>query len=199
MSGGEPDKQIVGDGHAVRQISQALLMVLQHLVCFCCFSTCCLITPMQTCVVVAISVFGATLGAGFQLILLTTAFGAALLLLAAFKPFAAAGANLLGMQSCGCLMLSAQAALVFNMLAALSEDNTLPEASQAANGVAAVVLVINVVFVLSVFWRVLRAVDWQKVLGLAQRMRKAAVPLCGRAAGGGGCCVGRGVAKTLSV
>lgn len=59
----------------------------------------------------AISVFGATLGAAIQCILLTAACGVAQTLLGVFKPFAYREANLVSMQAFGCLVLSAQAAL----------------------------------------------------------------------------------------
>jgi hypothetical protein len=58
-------------------------------------------------------------------------------------------------------MLTAQGALVSRVLAMASSDDAA--AAGAATGVGAVVLAINLVFVLSVVWRVLRAVEWGAV------------------------------------
>lgn len=113
---------------------------------------------MQTCVVVAIGVFGATLGSTFQCVLLVTAFAAALLLLAVFKPFVNKEANLIGMLSCGCLLITAQAPLVFALLRGEEESGGL-----AASIVAVIVLLVNIVFVSALVWRLVRAVDWQRV------------------------------------
>lgn len=131
-------------------------------------------TPLQTCVVVAIGVFGATLGAAFQCILLGAAFGTSLLLLAVFKPYSDRTSHTVGAQSLACLMLTAQGALVLTLLATSGSEST----AAAATGVAAVVLAVNAVFVLSVLWRLLRAAEWgvvaqaaRSVAGLVQRFK----------------------------
>jgi hypothetical protein len=63
--------------------------------------------------------------------------------------------------------------------------------------------VVNVVFVLSVVWRLLRDVDWHKLFGLAQRMRRHVVAPWASHAGACGCCMRRGAAapnkQSLSV
>jgi hypothetical protein len=140
---------------------------------------------LQTCIVVAISVFGATLGAAFQCILLTAACGVAQTLLGVFKPFAYREANLVSMQAFGCLVLSAQAALVFELLVLADADTVAAE-----TGVAAVVLLVNIVFVLSVVWRIVTAIDWAEVGGTAGKVGKAAASkLSGCASGGSGGCL----------
>lgn len=127
----------------------------------------------------AISVFGATLGAAIQCILLTAACGVAQTLLGVFKPFAYREANLVSMQAFGCLVLSAQAALLFDLLAASGPGN-----SAAANGVGAFVFVVNAVYVVSVFWRAVCSIDWRE---LGSMGRVAADRLGGCAGGGVGC------------
>jgi hypothetical protein len=127
---------------------------------------------MQTCAVVAIGVFGATLGAAYQCIVLSAAFGVSLLLLAVFKPYNHAAANALGAQSIACLMLTAQGALVFSMLAITDPDAAADSAVAAAvTAIGAVVLAINVVFVVSMMWRVLRVVEWDAVAKAAANAR----------------------------
>lgn len=144
---------------------------------------------LQTCIVVAISVCGATLGAAFQCILLTAACGVAQTLLGVFKPFAFREANLVSMQAFGCLVLSAQAVLVFELLV-MADGST----AAAANGVAAFVLFVNILFVLSVLWRVVTAVDWAGLGGTAGKVGKAAAAKlggCGGGSAGSGGCWGR--------
>lgn len=147
---------------------------------------------LQTCIVVAISVFGATLGAPFQCILLTAACGVAQTLLGVFKPFEFREANLVSMQAFGCLMLSAQAALVFELLVLIDAGN-----AAAANGVAALVLVVNIVFVLSMLWRIVTAIDWAAVGGNAGTLGRAAASKLSGCAGSCNCsgttggCMGR--------
>jgi hypothetical protein len=146
-----------------------------------------LLLPLQTCVVVAISVFGATMGAAWQCILLTAACGVAQTLLGVFKPFAYREANLVSMQAFGCLVLSAQAALVFELLVLTGEENT----AVAANFVAVVTLLVNIAFVLSVLWRMVTAIDWAEIGGTAGSLgRAAASKLGGCANGGNGGCLG---------
>ena len=126
--------------------------------------------------------FGATLGAAYQCILLTAAFGTVLLLLAAFKPFAHTAATLVGLQSLMCLLLSAQAALAVSLLGAEGPG----ENSAAANGVAATVLCVNVVFVLSFVWRVVRVIDWRFVAEKVGHVAKAAALGCSKSITGKG-------------
>jgi hypothetical protein len=115
---------------------------------------------LQTCAVVAIGVFGATLGAAYQCILLSAAFGISLLLLAVLKPYNHAAVNALGAKSFACLTLTAQGALVLSMLAVTESEGTANQQAAATTAVAAAVLAVNVAFVVSVIWRVLRVVEW---------------------------------------
>jgi len=113
----------------------------------------------------AISVFGATLSAPFQCILLNAAFGVSLLLLAVFRPYAHQDSNVMAMQSCACLLLTAQAPLLFALMKSEGQDDDM-----AANAVAAVFMLINMAFVLSAAWRLVRAVNWSQVLKAVQQL-----------------------------
>lgn len=130
---------------------------------------------LQTCLVVAISVFGVTLGAEFQCILLTAAFGASLLLLAAFRPFSHHAANLVGIQGCACLLVSVQAALAIHLLTLEGSENTA-----AATGVAVAVLCVNLIFALSFLWRVLHAIDWTGISRVTRRVAQCAAGHCSK-------------------
>lgn len=95
----------------------------------CCSVVACLLA-LQTCVVAAINAFGATLPAVYQCALFTAAFGIALVLLSVFRPFEQRAPNLVGIQSLGCLILTAQAALVTAALTASSVDDGTLRAPQ---------------------------------------------------------------------
>lgn len=113
------------------------------------------------------------MGATAQCLLLATAFGGVMLLLAMFQPFKHRAVGNMAAQSCACLLYSTQAALVFDMV--LPED---PRTPTITNGVAASAIVVNGVFVLSVLWRLLRAVDWASVRSAMSRVTKSAGAKC---------------------
>jgi hypothetical protein len=139
---------------------------------------------LQTCVVAAINAFGATLPAVYQCALFTAAFGVALVMLSVFRPFEQRTPNLVGIQSLGCLILTAQAALVTAALTASSvADGASSSGTAAATAVCAVVIVVNVVFVLSFAWQLVRVVDWAAV---GSATRKVSTKITSRCSG----CVG---------
>jgi hypothetical protein len=79
-------------------------------------STCCLwegVVTIQCLVLVAISVFGYTLGPFHQALLMTAAFAVIGLMLLACKPHNAQRAGKVHLQSIGCLMLTSFSALSF--------------------------------------------------------------------------------------
>lgn len=120
---------------------------------------------LQTCVVVAISVFGATLGANYQCILLAAACYIAQALLGHFKPFAHKEVTLVATQAFGCMVLSALAALAINLLVEEGSSH-----ADAAVGVGVAVLLINITLVFSFIWYALRAVDWVGLARVADNM-----------------------------
>jgi len=120
---------------------------------------------LQTCAVVAISVFGATLGANYQCILLAAACYIAQALLGHFKPFTHKEVTLVATQAFGCMVLNALAALAINLLVEEGAGH-----ASAVAGVGVAVLLINIGLVLSFIWHVLRAVDWAGLARTADNM-----------------------------
>lgn len=142
---------------------------------------------LQTCVVVAISVFGATLPAVYQCVLFTAAFGMAFLLLAIFRPFSHHRANVIGLQSLACLILTAQAALV---VATLASTDVEAAYTAAAVAVCVVAICVNVLFALSFGVQLLLVVDWAAI---SKAMGSTASKLgCGAESRRGGCLAGKG-------
>lgn len=105
------------------------------------------------------------------------------------QTFAYREANLVSMQAFGCLVLSAQAALVFELLVLTSEEKSTVDAT--GTFVAVVTLLINIAFVLSVLWRMVTAIDWAGIGGTAGSLGRAAASKLGGCAGGG-CLGGKG-------
>jgi hypothetical protein len=144
--------------------SHLALSFAPNLMLPCCLPAAACTIHTQTCAVVAVGVFGATLGAAYQCIVLSAVFGVSLFLLTTFKPYNHEAAHALDAQGLACLMLTAQGALVFSVLAITDPDAAADSAAAAAvSAVGGVVVAINVIFVVSVMWRVLRVVEWDVV------------------------------------
>jgi hypothetical protein len=139
---------------------------------------------VQSCVILAISVFGSTLETVYQCTLFTVAFGIALVLLAVFKPFAHRQSNSVGIQSLGCLILTTQGTLVIAALAASDTDGPDGSNAAAATAVGTVLLLVNIVFVLSFVWQVVRLVDWRMVSSKASSVTTAAATKLGSSCDG---------------
>jgi hypothetical protein len=109
---------------------------------------------LETAILVAISVFGVNVGAFYQCLLML----AALMLIShmqlGFKPYLHPQTRKAMVQSTHCLLLTALAGLSFLPYG--------PVQASAAYGLAmgGIVLAVNVVFVCSVLWQLLRLIDW---------------------------------------
>lgn len=100
----------------------------------------------------------------------------------------------IGIQSLGCLVLTAQAASVTAALTASGSDDSTATTSAAATAVCSVVIFVNTMFVASFGWQVVRLVDWRVVSSKASKLTRAAAVRCGvcNRAQSGGCLTAKG-------
>jgi hypothetical protein len=128
-------------------------------------SCCCFWEGVVTCqclVLVAISVFGYTLGPFHQALVMTAALAFIGLLLLACKPYSVQHAGRVHLQSIGCLMLTSFSALSFVAQGCIAASTS----SVVGLVLAAVALGVNAVFVASVVWQLLQLVQWRRVYGV---------------------------------
>jgi hypothetical protein len=111
----------------------------------------------QTSAVVAISIFSAQTQIYYQALALTGAFVAMGLLLAVFKPHATRAAGHVALHSMGCLALTSYVALTL-----LPYGSTQPSLAYV-RAAGAVLLCLNLGFIVSVLWKLARLVKWQQV------------------------------------
>jgi hypothetical protein len=122
----------------------------------------------QTMALVAVSVFGANMGATFQAVVMTAVLAVFLYLLMAFKPFAyqrTGGSMLFGVQ---CLLLTSFVGHTFQLAASSrSQLQSQAEGQQAAATYGIVMgvllLLVNLAYVSSVLWQLVQLMEWQAV------------------------------------
>lgn len=112
---------------------------------------------LQTVLLVAISVFGYNVVPYYQNLCINAGLALTAFLLLAVRPHAHASAGKAALQSIGCLFITIYAALSFIKLSELPTSK--------ANGMAmgAIVWLVNLAFVLSTVWQLVRLVDWPHV------------------------------------
>jgi hypothetical protein len=121
------------------------------------------VVVLQTIVLVMVGTFGYALGPYYQALVITAALGIILVLLLSVRPHVSAAAGVVSLRSLGVLITTAFAALTF-----LPYRNISP-APGYTMAMGVFVLLINVVFVLSTVWQLLRLVNWAAVRRLACR------------------------------
>jgi hypothetical protein len=135
---------------------------------------------LSTIVLVMIGTFGFALGPYYQSLVITAALGISGVLLLAVRPHNCAAAGTVSLQGVGALITTSFSALTF-----LSYRNVTP-AYGYTMFMGAVVLLVNVAFVLSAVWKLLRLIEWATVAHIAcslfMILRRIVVPL--RQAGG---------------
>jgi hypothetical protein len=131
------------------------------------------VTCCQTICLVAIGTFGHVMGVYFQSLVLTAALGIICVLLLMVRPHTSQLAGSVTLFSVWVLITTAFSALTF-----LSYHNVTP-AYGYTMAMGVFVLVINIVFVISTLWRLLRLVEW----GVVRR-------LCGCCGSIAPCCSG---------
>lgn len=116
---------------------------------------------LSTIVLVMIGTFGFALGPYYQSLVITAALGISGVLLLAVRPHNCAAAGTVSLQSVGALITTSFSALTF-----LSYRNVTP-AYGYTMFMGAVVLLVNVAFVLSAVWKLLRLIEWGSVAHIA--------------------------------
>jgi hypothetical protein len=127
----------------------------------------------QTMALVAVSVFGANLGATFQAVVMTAVLAVFLYLLVAFNPFAyrrTGRSMLFGVQ---CLLFTTFVGHTFQLTSSTANFRALPqlqaEGQQAAAAatyglvMGVLLLVVNLAYVGSVLWQLVQLMEWQAV------------------------------------
>jgi hypothetical protein len=122
----------------------------------------------ETTAVVAVSVFGVNIGAFYQIIAMTAVLMLMMYLLLACRPFADAQSGRCILQGVQCLLLTSFLGLTFLRSCTLYPSQTYGLA------MGALLLAINLVYLCSVVVLLLRAVDWQRVLGVLLAWAKCA-------------------------
>lgn len=128
---------------------------------FCYFEGVC---AFSTIILVAVSVFGLNLGQHYQLLVLSMALIVFFTILLGFMPYAQPAANAVAVQAVALLLLTCYAGM--SLLPASrpkQHHDELAPGPAYATAVSIVVVVLNLVFILSVLWRLARIMDWQAV------------------------------------
>lgn len=112
------------------------------------------VVVLQTIVLVMIGSFGFALGPYYQSLVITAALVIILVLLLSVKPHYSTPAGVVTLQSVGVLFTTAFSALTF-----MQYRNIVP-APGYTMAMGVFVLLLNVVFVLSTLWKLLRVVEW---------------------------------------
>jgi hypothetical protein len=112
----------------------------------------------QTVALVCITVFGYTMGSYHQALVMNAVLALVLVLQMLYRPYRSQALHYLRVASCCCLLLTTYAAMSFF---SFSTRVVVPEAYKLAMG--AVVMVINLGFVLYALFLVVKAVNWQGV------------------------------------
>jgi hypothetical protein len=126
------------------------------------------VVVLQTVVLVIVGTFGYALGPYFQAIVITAALQIILVLLLSVRPHVSAAAGVVSTRSLWVLSATAFSALTF-----LPYHN-ISAAPGYTMAMGVFVLLINVAFVLSTLWQLLRLVNWAAVHQLACRCFSAA-------------------------
>eukprot|EP00878_Enallax_costatus_P032389 GHUV01035594.1.p1 GENE.GHUV01035594.1~~GHUV01035594.1.p1 ORF type:complete len:273 (+),score=53.44 GHUV01035594.1:58-819(+) len=116
----------------------------------------------QTLALVAVSVYGVTLGPFYQALLFNCTLALIVLGLALVRPYSHPQAGSVMSQSMGCLLATSYIGLSF-----LPYDATLHPNDVYANIIGSVVLIGNLVLLISLLWRLHKLVDW---VGLFRRV-----------------------------
>lgn len=122
----------------------------------------------QTMVLVAISVFGFGLGSYYACLALTAALALSIVLQACLQPYATVVAGFTALRAATCVFFTSFAVLSFL-------PPGVPYGQAGANYVyamvaGALVLGINVLFIASVAWQLIRRIDWEVLLHMMQRV-----------------------------
>lgn len=126
------------------------------------------IVIVQLSVLVAISVFGVSLGTYYSCMVLAAALWVVLLVVAQVRPYASKAVATAAVRSAACVFFTSFAALAF--MPAGTIIGQAEAYGQYAAGVGAAVLVVNVAFVLSVLWQAAQLTDWKDVAAKAHKI-----------------------------
>lgn len=109
----------------------------------------------QTLALVAVSVYGVTLGPYYQALLFNCTLALIVVGLALVRPHSHPAAGRMMLQSMGCLLATSYVGLSF-----LPYDASLQAGAVYANVMGAIVLVANVLLLASLIWRLCRVIHW---------------------------------------
>ncbi|KAF6253513.1 hypothetical protein COO60DRAFT_407655 [Scenedesmus sp. NREL 46B-D3] len=117
----------------------------------------------QTTVLVTIHAFGVNMGALYQSVVMTAAFGTQLYLLMALRPYAYRPAGQAMLRGLQCLLLTSYVGLTFQLASRPVNSEVQPSAAYGLV-MGAVLVLVNVVYICSVLWQLVRHVEWREVL-----------------------------------
>lgn len=127
------------------------------------------VVMLETIILSAAVVFGPTLGPFYQSLIMTLCMATIMVLLVAVRPYVQRQANVVALQSAGCLLLTAFIAQSF-----LPYGDVNPGRVYGII-IGAVLLLVNAAFVGFVLWKLAAVIDWNGVkLRLVQYKREAA-------------------------
>lgn len=136
---------------------------------------------LQTSALVAISVFGFSLGTYYSCLALTAGLAATMVLHAWMRPYASMVAGRASLRSLACVTFTSFAALSFLPVGSVYGQMRVNQAYALTAG--AFVLVVNMVYVISVAVQLFGAVKWTAVLDVARRMVGVFCAMLGRQQG----------------
>ncbi|KAF6265050.1 hypothetical protein COO60DRAFT_1480381 [Scenedesmus sp. NREL 46B-D3] len=136
----------------------------------------------QTIVLVTIHAFGVNMGALYQSVVMTAALGTQLYLLMALRPYAYRPAGQAMLRGLQCLLLTSYVGLTFQLASRpVSSEVQLSAAYGLVMG--AVLVLVNVAYICSVLWQVVRHVEWCEVVGAVRSAGRIVHAWAGRPCG----------------